>query len=598
MPLKKQQFVITEKNLAQAIDVDDSVGRSVPINMNFTDSGYLAKDTGTSLLGATDVTLRHSLFNYKKKNGTSFFITANGTKLQRLVGSTWTDIANNTSTTATITIATPAVITSTAHGFVAGNSVSFTTTGALPTGITVGTTYYVLSAGLTANDFQVSLTFGGTAVNTSGTQSGVHSVFLNTNSFTAGAYFGFIVYDDILYGCNGVESYFRWDGTTFTQYPTAPKGNTLEIFEDRMFISGSTTEPLTIYYSGVATPTTFSGTDIIKPLGTDFVQTLENYYGTLLIFKKETIWKLTFTYDQVVSLFVPKLELQSGTYGACSRKAVCWVENDLWFFTGQEVRSIGFKDQQLGVLGVNPAVISESIKETLLKIPFANTPLTTVGYNNRRFYLSVPLANSYNETTFVCHLLYKNAWTKYASRIKSQILDLIEVDDVLYSAKSATPYGVLKWDNVLLNDNGAGVPSQVFFRKVEDKDFNNFNTYRYLDLMFKNLSANVLVTLKFDANDLRYTKSKTFYVGNDIEDDLGAIGEVDVGEGLVADSYGQTIDTSPFIKKRLSFLGKSQDMIIGLSNSTAGETFNIAEYSLIGMKQPRKMFKPSGIISL
>lgn len=598
MPLKKQKFVITETNLAQAIDVDDSAGRSVPINMNFVDLGYLSKDTGTSLLGATDATLRHSLFNYKKKDGTSYFITANGTKLQKLVGSTWTDIANNASATATITVATPAVITATSHGFVAGNTVSFTTTGALPTGLTVGTVYYVLSSGLTANDFQVALTAGGTAIDTTGTQSGVHSVYLNANSFTAGAYFGFIVYDDILYGCNGVESYFKWDGTTFTQYPTAPKGNILEIFEDRMFISGSTTEPLTIYYSGVGTPTTFSGTDLLKPLGTDFVEALENYYGVLLIFKKETIWKLTFTYDQVVSLFVPKLELQSGTYGVCGRKGVAWVENDLWFFTGREVRSIGFKDQQLGVLGVNASVISEPIKETLYTIPNANISLVAVAYNNRRFYLSVPLSGSHNDTTFVCHLLYKNAWTKYTSRIKAQTLDMIEVDDVLYSAKSATPYGVLKWDEALKNDNAVAISSEVFFKKVEDKDFNNFNTYRYLDLMFKNLSANITVELQLDANDLRSTKTSTFYVGNDTEDDLGSLGETDVGEVLVADSFGTTIPTSPFIKKRISFLGKAQDIVIGLSNANEDETFTIAEYSLFGFKQPRKMFKPSGIISI
>ena len=80
----------------------------------------------------------------------------------------------NTSTV-TITIASPGVITWNAHGFLAGQAVSFTTTGALPTGLTAGTTYYVLSSGLTANSFQVSATPGGTAIATTGTQSGVHT---------------------------------------------------------------------------------------------------------------------------------------------------------------------------------------------------------------------------------------------------------------------------------------------------------------------------------------------------------------------------------------------------------------------------------------
>lgn len=78
------------------------------------------------------------------------------------------------SSTASITIATPGVVTWTAHGLTAGTPVKFATTGALPTGITAGTTYYVKSV-VDANSFQISATPGGAAVNTSGTQSGVHT---------------------------------------------------------------------------------------------------------------------------------------------------------------------------------------------------------------------------------------------------------------------------------------------------------------------------------------------------------------------------------------------------------------------------------------
>ena len=81
-----------------------------------------------------------------------------------------------TSDTFTVTIASPAVFTLTAHRFVPGTPLYFTTTGALPTGLAAGTTYYVISAGLTADAFRVSTTIDGTVVNTSGTQSGTHTV--------------------------------------------------------------------------------------------------------------------------------------------------------------------------------------------------------------------------------------------------------------------------------------------------------------------------------------------------------------------------------------------------------------------------------------
>ena len=86
----------------------------------------------------------------------------------------------------TVTIATPGVFTLTSHGFVAGSKVIFSTTGALPTGIVAGTVYYVITAGLTANNFEVSATLGGSAINTTGTQSGVHSVSKVKNAITAG----------------------------------------------------------------------------------------------------------------------------------------------------------------------------------------------------------------------------------------------------------------------------------------------------------------------------------------------------------------------------------------------------------------------------
>jgi hypothetical protein len=91
----------------------------------------------------------------------------------------------------TVTIASPAVFTYTGHQLGVGDKVVLSTTGALPTGLTAGTTYFVIAAGLTANAFEVSTTDGGAAVNTSGTQSGTHSLIAEhilADSAGAGVY--------------------------------------------------------------------------------------------------------------------------------------------------------------------------------------------------------------------------------------------------------------------------------------------------------------------------------------------------------------------------------------------------------------------------
>lgn len=81
--------------------------------------------------------------------------------------------------TVTMTIASPGVVTWTAHGLAADTPIAFTTTGALPTGLVAGTTYYLKT--VDANSFQLAATAGGTAINTSGTQSGVHTCGLASN---------------------------------------------------------------------------------------------------------------------------------------------------------------------------------------------------------------------------------------------------------------------------------------------------------------------------------------------------------------------------------------------------------------------------------
>jgi microcystin-dependent protein len=76
----------------------------------------------------------------------------------------------------TVTIASPGVFTLASHGLVVGDRVYFTTTGALPTGLSANTIYYVVSVP-TSSTFTVSASEGGSAVNTSGSQSGTHHVW-------------------------------------------------------------------------------------------------------------------------------------------------------------------------------------------------------------------------------------------------------------------------------------------------------------------------------------------------------------------------------------------------------------------------------------
>lgn len=96
------------------------------------------------------------------------------------------NVASASNATFTVTIAAPGVFTINNHGLLAGDIVFLTTTGALPTGLAANTAYYVISTGLTTNTFQLSATYNGAAITTTGTQSGTHTMHTGLNYNGAG----------------------------------------------------------------------------------------------------------------------------------------------------------------------------------------------------------------------------------------------------------------------------------------------------------------------------------------------------------------------------------------------------------------------------
>jgi hypothetical protein len=137
----------------------------VTLNRNDQDAGQIALRTASAAP-------RGTLYNFKLDEGdTPPVLTA----------------------TFTVTIATPGVFTQVAHGRLVGDAVSLSTTGALPTGLLVATTYYIKTVP-TADTFTLSATPGGAAIGTSGTQSGIHTITTvpnNTISTWQGEVFGF-----------------------------------------------------------------------------------------------------------------------------------------------------------------------------------------------------------------------------------------------------------------------------------------------------------------------------------------------------------------------------------------------------------------------
>jgi len=138
--------------------------------------------------------------------------------------------------TASITVASPAVVTSTIT-VATGTPLTFSTTGALPTGLIPGVTYYALAS--TGTTFNLALTAGGTAINTTGAGSG--TTYINANGILLSSLNGNDGYSPLYQNAMTVSDASRF----VLVFGTNDYGSTVL---DPMLVRWSDQESLTIWY--------------------------------------------------------------------------------------------------------------------------------------------------------------------------------------------------------------------------------------------------------------------------------------------------------------------------------------------------------------
>lgn len=120
------------------------------------------------------------------------FLRCDGAAYSRTTYAALFALLNVSKGAVTVSIATPGVVTfASAHGLTARQSVFFSTTGALPTGLAADTTYFVDVLSPTTLRLATSLANldASVFVGTSGTQSGTHTLFASVGGVAAAATF-------------------------------------------------------------------------------------------------------------------------------------------------------------------------------------------------------------------------------------------------------------------------------------------------------------------------------------------------------------------------------------------------------------------------
>lgn len=203
-------------------------------------------------------------FRSRNSDGSITVFAATSTRLWKLNNTdfTWIPISKVIALTS-ISNATPAVFTLVAHGLSIGDAIVLSTSSGLPTGLVVGTVYYVIAAGFTANAFEVSTTAGGTAVNTSSAGAGTHSFTGYYTAVPTADQWQFAQFNNLIFATQINTPLQVLDLTAPTAFTTSagspPQSRYISVVNRFLVLSGmSSSTPYRIQWSGLNATTTWT----------------------------------------------------------------------------------------------------------------------------------------------------------------------------------------------------------------------------------------------------------------------------------------------------------------------------------------------------
>lgn len=382
-------------------DCTDYEGTSVHniLNVIPRGDGYGPFPSFSSYTTALPGTCRGAFYALKS-DGT--VITFAGT-IDRLYQLNNTDFSwKNVSLPANVTSisnASPAVVTY-ANTFAANDPVIFSTTGTLPTGLTAGTTYYVISAGLSGSVFRVSATVGGAAINTSSAGSGTHSVTSIYSALSASAQWQFAQFGNLVFATQANAVLQVFDLSSASAFAVCagspPQAAYISVVGRFLVLSGLLSNPYRIQWSGLnATTTWTSGVN-----SSDFQDfpdggIVRGVAGgeSGIVFQDQAIRRMSYIPGSALIFQIERITQDKGLFAPYS---IIRAGEVIFFFAGQGFHKIvpGGVPEQIGREKVDRSFLTDLDKGHLELFMGAADPRST------RVYWAYRSANGVNPANY------------------------------------------------------------------------------------------------------------------------------------------------------------------------------------------------------
>jgi hypothetical protein len=274
-------------------------------------------------------------FHARKSDGTIVVFAGTLNRLWKLDNTTlgWVPVSKVTALTS-ISNGSPAVFTLNSHGLSNGDALVLSTSGALPTGLTAGTVHYVINA--LTNTFNVSLTVGGAAVNTTGAGSGTHSMTYKYSDVSSTDQWQFAQFGDTVIAVQANTAPQAFDlsaGVAFADLGgSPPSARYISVVGLFLVLSGLVSNPRRVHTSGLDAITTWTA-------GTNFANTYDFPDGGVVrgvaggefgvIFQETTIRRMVYNPGATPAFQIERIAEDEGLLGpfsiARAGSLVCFV---------------------------------------------------------------------------------------------------------------------------------------------------------------------------------------------------------------------------------------------------------------------------------
>lgn len=222
-----------------------------------------------------------------------------------------------------------------------------------------------------------------------------------------------------------------------------PKGRILQIFANRMFVTNSKTDGITIYYSTNTDPEDFTISTSVDSGGSEHIAdgfgqiiALHNFGTFLVIEKQDTIQQFNIVVSSDGSTKTDQITpmVTSQSYGPVNSTAVGQINNALVYLTRNNGIVQVYPSYAGTVVGVQINVLSQNIQNLLTNGSFDFTNVR-VAVKEQKVLFACALRGSTQNTQVLMYDFIRKAWTRFSGWA---VADWILRNDELYYLDNST----------------------------------------------------------------------------------------------------------------------------------------------------------------